>query len=173
MTDPSVSTVIAPDVVEPIVAFREWVVVADEIFSPLARTPWDDGPMRAECLPRCRGARGLWRRPSHHVGPAPDPECVCGIYALFSAESARRRDRLSRVAGAVALWGRLEIHEAGIRAEFARIVAIALPGGRHPGPDRMVARLAERLGVQAVPFRHLEAAALIYGQAVPEVLLPG
>ena len=173
MSDVSVSTVIAPDRVGPIVGFRQWVVVGDEIYSPLARTAWGDEPMQAECLARCRRAGGLWRRPSQHGGPAPDPECVCGIYALFAPEPLRRREQLSRVSGAVVVWGRLEIHEAGMRAEFARIVALALPSGRHRGAYRVVSGLAERLGVQAVTARHIEAAALVHGDPVPPVLVPG
>lgn len=173
MPEPSVSTVISLDRVEPIVGFRQWVVVADEMVSPLARTTWDDEPMQAQCLAHCRRAGGLWRRPTPHDGPAPDPECVCGIYALFTPEGTRRRERLSRVAGAVVMWGRIEIHEVGMRAEFARIVALALPGGRHRGPDLMVGRIAHNLGVQAVPVGLLERAALVFGQAVPEVLVPG
>ena len=172
MSEVSVSTVIAPDLVGPIVGFRQWVVVGDEIYSPLARTAWDDGPMQAECLPRCRRAGGLWRRATQHRGPAPDPECVCGIYALFAPETLHRRDRLSRVAGAVVVWGRLEVHETGMRAEFARIVALALPGGRHRGGDRIVSGLAQRLGVQAVPARRIEAAALVHGDSLPSVLVP-
>ncbi len=173
MSDVSVSTVIEPDLLGPIVGFRQWVVVGDEIFSPLARTAWGDEPMQAECLARCRRAGGLWRRPAEHGGPAPDPRCVCGIYALFAPESLRRRDRLSRVAGAVVVWGRLEVHEAGMRAEFARIVALALPGGRHRGADRIVNGLAQRLGVQAVPAGRLEAAALVHGDPLPQLLVPG
>lgn len=172
MSDVSVSTVIEPDLVGPIIGFRQWVVVGDEIYSPLARTAWGDEPMQAECLARCRHAGGLWRRPAEHRDPAPGPECVCGIYALFAPESLRRRDRLSRVGGAVVVWGRLEVHETGMRAEFARIVALALPGGRHRGPDRVVSGLAQRLGVQAVPARQIEAAALVYGDPLPPVLIP-
>jgi hypothetical protein len=173
MSDVSVSTVIAPDAIGPIVGFRQWVVVGDEIYSPLARTGWGGEPMQAQCLARCRRAGGLWRRPSEHGGPAPDPECVCGIYALFEPETLRRRDRLSRVSGAVVVWGRLEVHETGMRAEFARIVALSLPGGRHRGADRVVGGLAERLGVQAVPARRIGAAALVHGDPVPPVLVPG
>ena len=173
MSELTVSTVIAPGRVEPIVGFRQWVVVADELVSPLARTAWTDEPMEARCLAHCRRAGGLWRRPSQHDGPAPDPECVCGIYALFTPDTPRRRDRMSRVAGAVVVWGRLEVHESGVRAEFARIVAFSMPGGRHDGADRMAAAVARRIGVQAVPARHLEAAALVHGQRLPEVLMPG
>ena len=172
MSADSVSTVIAPDVVGPIVGFRQWVVVGDEIYSPLARTAWGDEPMHAQCLARCRRAGGLWRRPSEHGGPAPDPECVCGIYALFAPESLRRRDRLSRVSGAVVVWGRLEVHDAGMRAEYARIVALALPGGRHRGADRVVSSLAQRLSVQAVPQARIQAAALVHGDPLPAVLTP-
>lgn len=172
MRDVSVSTVITPHGIGPVVGFRQWVVVGDEIYSPLARTAWGYEPMEAECLARCRGAGGLWRRATEHRGPAPNAECVCGIYALFTPERLSRRDRLSRVSGAVVVWGRLEVHEAGMRAQFARIVALALPGGRHRGPDRMVSGLATRLGVQAVSARDIEAAALAHGDALPTVLVP-
>ena len=60
-----------------------------------------------------------------------------------------------------------------MRAEYARIVALALPGGRHRGPDRVVSGLAQRLGVKAVETRQIEAAALVYGDPLPSVLVPG
>ena len=72
---------IAPDLARPIIGYRDWVQVGDEILSPLARATWTAEPMQAECLPSCRGARGLWRTASAHPGPAPDPGCACGIYA--------------------------------------------------------------------------------------------
>jgi hypothetical protein len=161
---------IAPDLARPIIGYRDWVQVGDEILSPLARTRWTAEPMQAECLPSCRGARGLWRTASAHPGPAPDPGCVCGIYALFEPSRPGRRERLALVRGAVVLWGRIELHQRGMRAEFARIVTLALPSSRRHAAA--VARIAELLDVEAVRARDLPAAALAYGEPLEPTLIP-
>jgi hypothetical protein len=161
----------APGVLEPVIGFREWVLIGEEILSPLARTPWRSPAMQAECLPSCRGARGLWRGATPHAGPAPDPTCVCGIYALFALPRRRGRERLALVHGAVALSGRIEVHRRGMRAEFARIVAIGLPASPR-GPHATVARVAERLEVEAVRTRDLELAALAHGRPLAPELIP-
>ncbi len=126
--------------------------------------------MRAECLPSCRGAAGLWRAPSAHIGPAPDPDCVCGIYALFTPQRSRGRERLAVVRGAVVLWGRIEVHRRGMRAEFARIVALALPSPqRHADAVRHAAELLE---IEAVRARDLPVATLAYGDPLEPTLIP-
>ncbi|MDP9400882.1 MAG: hypothetical protein M3P39_08065 [Actinomycetota bacterium] len=161
---------LSPDHGDPVVGFREWVLLDDELLSPLARTPWGAETMQAECLARCRRAAGLWRSASPHPGPAPDPRCVCGLYAFAHPYAQRDHGRLTVVRGAVALWGRVEVHERGMRAEFARVLALALPGGRRP--EAAVRRVAERLEVPAVAAKHLPAAALAHGQALPSSLIP-
>jgi len=161
---------VAPELTRPIIGYREWLLVADELVSPLARTSWTAGPMRAECLPSCRGARGLWRTASAHPGPAPDSECVCGIYALFAPQRSRGRERLAVVYGAVVLWGRIELHQRGMRAEFARIVALALPSS-HRQADA-VRHAAELLEIEAVRARDLPVAALAYGEPLEPTLIP-
>ena len=100
--------------------------------------------MQAECLPSCREAQGLWRAAAAHSGPPPAPGCVCGIYALFAPGRSRGRERMAIVRGAVVLWGRIELHRRGMRAEFARIVTLALPSSqrayRRGLPGRQAAR---------------------------------
>ena len=161
---------VAPDPDRPIIGYREWVQVGDEILSPLARTTWQAGPMQAECLPSCRGARGLWRTASAHPGPAPDPGCVCGIYALFEPHRPPGRERLALVRGVVVLWGRIELHQRGMRAEFARIVMLALPRSRERAAA--VAQVAGLLEVEAVPARDLQQAARAYGEPLEPTLIP-
>jgi hypothetical protein len=161
----------APEVSVPVIGYREWVLIGDEIVSPLARTPWRDAVMRAECLPSCRAASGLWRGATPHHGPAPDPACVCGIYALFEPPRRRGRERLALVHGAVALSGRIEVHRRGMRAELARIVALGLPHSRR-GPHETLVQVADRLAVEAVPPRELEAVALAHGQPLAPALIP-
>jgi hypothetical protein len=145
-------------------------MIGDELISPLARTPWEAGTVTAECVPSVRAARGLWREASDHDGPAPDPGCVCGIYALFEPSRYRGRERMTVARGAVVLWGRIELHHRGMRAEFARVVALALPRDRHAA--RLIARVAARLDVEAVPSRDLGSAALAYGRPIAPDLVP-
>ena len=172
MTEWHAGAFAAPDVVQPVIGYREWVLIGEEILSPLARMPWGAEPMQAECLPSCRGARGLWRRASLHPGPAPDPACVCGIYALFTPDRHRDGDRLALVRGAVALWGRIEVHQRGMRAEFARIVALAVPPHAPRRAAEAVLGVAERLGVEAVAAKRLQQAARRYGRPLPTSLIP-
>ena len=166
----TISTPSGQDLLEPLIGYREWVLIGEDLVSPLARTPWSGETMQAECLPSCRGARGLWRDASEHLGPAPDPNCVCGLYALFTPPRRGGRERLALVRGAVALWGRIELHERGMRAEFARIVTLALPRSRRSAGA--VRESAERLEVQAVPANDLEAAALLHGRPLEPSLIP-
>jgi hypothetical protein len=153
-----------------VVGYREWVLIGDELLSPLARTPWDAGTVTAECVPACRNARGLWREASEHEGPAPDPGCVCGLYAVFEPMRYRGRERMTVARGAVVLWGRIELHHRGMRAEFARVTALALPRDRHAA--RLICRVADRLEVAAVPARDLRAVAEAYGSPVAPDLIP-
>jgi hypothetical protein len=168
--DLQTSEYVGEDAVAPVIGFREWMLVGDEILSPLARKPWGAEPMRAECLPDCRRALGLWRTASAHQEPAPAPGCVCGIYAFFTPQRARGRERLALVRGAVVLWGRIELHQRGMRAEFARIVALALPSSRRHAAG--VARVAGLLGVEAVPCRDLPLAARAYGEPLEPTFIP-
>ncbi|HLH71387.1 MAG TPA: hypothetical protein VKY90_20785 [Candidatus Dormibacteraeota bacterium] len=51
----------------PILGFREWIVRGDGVISGIRGEPWTGATMEARC-------------PEGH--PAPDPGCVCGIYAI-------------------------------------------------------------------------------------------
>jgi len=74
--------------------------------------------------------------------------------------------------GVVALWGRIEAHATGMRAEHAAIRAL----GVVPGLGRVYARgmeaIASRLGVQLVDEAALTRAALEHGAPLPRALLP-
>jgi hypothetical protein len=128
--------------------------------------------MRAKCLPRPSWVGRNWHPVPPHGGRAPDPACVCGIYALFAPYRLWDPRGAGLVPGAVVLWGRIEVHDGGMRAEYARIVALALPSFVSRRGKAAVGRVADRLGVEAVPARRLEAAALGYGGPLPPALLP-
>jgi Resolvase, N terminal domain len=82
--------------------------------------------------------------------------------------SANTRDL---VGGAVVVWGRVEAHATGVRAEHARIVGLDLPLLRRR-KRRAVTQIAERLGVPAVTHRQLRSVARAHGSPLPVALRP-
>jgi hypothetical protein len=75
------------------------------------------------------------------------------------------------VAGAVVMWGELQAHATGMRGQFAQTVVLALPIERGR-KRRELLTLADELGIDVVRPRHLRAAALTHGGALPEDLRP-
>ncbi len=151
----------APDLIEPIVGFRHWRLVDGALSSMFSMTAWEGAQMTARCT-----------NGDHDPAQTPSPECVCGIYAYYEP-CPRTALAMTRglVGGAVVLWGRVEAHATGVRAEHARIVALDLPLIRRE-KRLAVARIAERLGVRAIPHRQLKAVALAHGASLPESLRP-
>ncbi len=151
----------APDLIDPIVGYRQWRLVDRTLTSLFNDTRWEDAQLSA----RCEEGR-------HHPEVVPDHACSCGIYAYYDpcprTASAVTRDL---VGGAVVVWGRVELHGTGLRAEHAQIVALELPlslGHKR----RCVLEAADRLGVNAVPHRRLRAAAREQGMPVDRALRP-
>jgi hypothetical protein len=151
----------APDLINPVVGFRQWRLVRGELRSMYTGDRWEPGAMTA----RCHVEGG-------HAEPAPRSDCTCGLYARYSpAPRTASAGTPDLVAGAVALWGRLELHAHGMRAQHATLLALALP--LVPGPKRRRVRaVAEAMGVPAVPARRLRGIALRQGAPVPEPLRP-
>ncbi|HEY1714341.1 MAG TPA: hypothetical protein VGG07_15660 [Solirubrobacteraceae bacterium] len=148
----------APDLITAVIGFRQWRLRGDELWSFRADEPWHRGVHTARC-----GVQA-------HVAPANG--CTCGIYAWYSpvprGASALTADL---VAGAVALWGQIELHAHGMRAQHAMIVALALPyswGAKR----RRIRTAAEMLDVSAVPARRLKATALAHGEVIPRPMRP-
>lgn len=148
----------APDLIEAVIGFRQWRMDAPGVLRSLHTAEvWAGPELRASC------------DAGHEV---PGTACSCGIYAWYRqcprTGSAGTRDL---VAGAVALWGEIELHATGMRAEHCRIVAFALPLSRGEKRRRLIAT-AERFGVPAVPHRALHRVAERYGASVPGHLKP-
>ena len=148
----------APDLVTAVIGFRQWRLRGSELWSLRATERWGPGVHTAHC--------------DRHDGAAPANGCTCGVYAWYAppprGASAATTDL---VAGAVALWGQIELHAHGMRAQHATVVALALPfswGQKR----RNIAAAAEALGVPAVPARRLTAAALAHGALIPRSMRP-
>lgn len=148
----------APDLVTAVIGFRQWRLRGDELWSFRAAERWSRGLHTAHC--------------TAHAHAAPAKGCTCGIYAWYSpaprGASAMTPDL---VAGAVALWGQIELHAHGMRAQNATIVALALPfswGAKR----RRIRAAADALEVEAVPARRLKATALAHGDVIPRRMRP-
>ena len=110
--------------------------------------------------------------PDAHAGPAPQNGCTCGFYAWYAPPPRTASLGTSElVGGAVALWGQVELHAHGIRAQHAMIVALALPFSWGAKRRRLVA-VANRLEVPTGPARKLKAAALEHGEVIPRSMRP-
>ncbi|HTU96775.1 MAG TPA: hypothetical protein VMF14_13100 [Solirubrobacteraceae bacterium] len=148
----------APDLITAVIGFRQWRLSGDELLSFRADEPWRRGVQTARC--------------ATHAHAAPANGCTCGIYAWY-APAPRGASAMTPdlVAGAVALWGQIELHAHGMRAERAMVVALALPfsWGAKRGRIRAAAAALE---VPAVAARRLKAAALAHGELIPRAMRP-
>jgi len=151
----------APDLIHPVVGFRLWRLEEGALWSPYFRERWSRGRQTATC----RATSGR-----EHAGPSPAHTCTCGIYAWYRPcprlASACNADL---VGGAVVLWGLMELHATGMRAQYATVVALALPLS-HGAKRRRILAVADALEVLTVPARELRATASEHGAAIPREL---
>jgi hypothetical protein len=146
----SPASLTAPDLIEPIVAFRSWRAIDDRLRSPYLPVFWDERILAA----RCRRAR--------HVPPRPG--CGCGINAYREPNVAFPTVDYRGVTGIVTLWGMVEIRPEGLRSEFARVEALGFYSRWSNRQQAAVRTIADRLGVELVDHDNLEAAANLYGE---------
>lgn len=153
--EPGVSpAVTVPDLVEPVIGFRQWRLCDGELWSAFADWRWTRGTNTARCI----------AADATHSEDAPVSACTCGLYAWYRPcpllASAATSDLVS---GAVAMWGAVELHATGMRAEHAVVVALALPLVR-AAKRRRVDQAALAYAVPAVPPRGLSVTALAAGR---------
>jgi hypothetical protein len=151
----------APDLVEPVIGYRQWRLADMGLQSIACDEVWREPTLDARC-----------RVGGHPQETAPASGCSCGVHAWYEpcprTASAPTRDY---VAGAVVLWGAIELHVTGMRAQHCRIVALALPLSRWAKRDRVM-DVAEHLGVPAVRHRDLTTILGERGAPVPAGLRP-
>ena len=175
-----------PTFSECVVGYRRWSADAEGQLWPLhsRRRPWQPGVNTARC--NCRTPNGLkfdwsWHEGRRVLEPAaehlaPSGDCVCGLYSWRRPPAAwSKQARLSippAVVGAVASWGRIQVHDTGFRAEHACVVTLAY----HPdtGPDAIetLRQIAEHYRVATVPITELEQAASQHGSPLPDAVGP-
>lgn len=162
----------APDLIEPIVAFRSWRVVDEGLRSVHLPVLWPDRDMTASC--RCSESPDADAPRSATPGhSAPDRGCTCGIYAYYEPDLNFPTVDYRGVAGIVTLWGSVEVHEQGMRAERARVEALALYSRWSTRQLDAVREIARDLGVDLVDLDEIVEAARRYGRPVAPELVPG
>ena len=157
----------APDLIEPVVGFRTWRVVGDHLSSPYIPLRWDRRVVHARCYPANRSllfGEG-WLDEPHD---APHARCKCGVYAWHRLPAPGPLPDPGRALGAVALWGRIEVHADGMRAEHARIEALGLMCELGRAHRRRMEEIAARLGVPLVSERELRG----WTRPLPGELIP-
>jgi hypothetical protein len=137
----------APDLIEPVTAFHSWRVI--------------DGELCSAHQPLFSGDPGLER---FGFGG--------GVYAHLEPDCNFPRVDHRGVTGIVTLWGQIEVQVDGMRAEHARIVALALYSRSSARLKGALYSLADQLGIDLIDLDEIEAAAAGYGNQLPASLLP-
>jgi hypothetical protein len=148
-------------------------VVGERLLSPNIPVRWDGPVLHAECHPVQKRIMlgGRWVLEPH---ASPHPDCQCGIYAHHRPGVRNWFGEFDWVEGVVAVWGRIEAHHDGLRAEHARIHAFILPAPDLLARTRAIRVIAERLGdVELIERGDAEAVGARFGAPLPPALLPG
>lgn len=155
----------------PAIGFRLWrieeMLTGPRLASPYRHCVWvPHVALEAEC----REESGIARLSKAHRQAswmAPLSDCSCGIYAYHEPERMLCAIADGLVGGAVLCWGRVVIHNEGLRAQFARPLALAATKPIFvESPDRNVTRLAAAYGVPLLTDSHLGLYAREFGESV-------
>ena len=163
----------ALELAEPMVGFRTWRVVDGRLWSPYIPRTWDEREMRAECY---RGPGALIEvdaAPDHAPESAPHPDCRCGIHVYELPPSRFSTVDHRGVTGIASAWGRMEEHQDGMRAEVARIEALAVSSQWSDRQRSAVLEVADRLDLDLVEEAELELVVARYGPPLSPELSPG
>jgi hypothetical protein len=156
----------APDLLAPVSGFRDWRVTPEGLCSPRTGVPWVGRVLRAECRPR--SADDLVRPPHR----APGHECQCGIHAYFEPSDETSKVNYTGVSGIVSVWGDVEIHARGLRAEYARIEALGVYSRWTKRQKSAVRSIAASLDLDLIDLYDLADAAASYAAPVSPALVP-
>ena len=145
---------------------RTWGLALDREGRPgligYGHTRWESGgrPTRGDCLP------GEGEPKVHPTGsPVPAAGCACGLYASHPWARDPNSDFLrvdgmglepDDVFGVVEAWGRMEVHEDGFRAEYARPIALFARTGAELEWDVPNDRMAEEYSCELIRVGSVE-----------------
>jgi len=150
-----------------LIGYRAWSIATWRLSGAAQMWPWSPGVNEAKCAG--------YKLDSHQ---APDEHCQCGIYALARFRDGAGWWDAEHVRGAIEAWsdegenrGRFFLQGAGFRAQFARVVLLAVDPDWPRAKRAAVRALASEHDADVCKLAHLEAAATEHGQLVPEELI--
>jgi hypothetical protein len=120
--EPPARPEVPPDLVGAVYGFRAWQLDAAGYLTSQGQgnTTWEAGRNVAVCVADFADGHR-----------APLANCGCGLYAYHDPRDVELvrfgKSEAIPVAGIVRAWGDMEVHHAGIRAEYAEIVALCTP----------------------------------------------
>jgi len=141
----------APDFAAAVAGYRWWRVRDGQLISPhVPHHAWAPGVNCAHCV-----------YGDAHDAPSKDYECCeCGLYAWVEDEC--KPDYAQAMVGVVCLWGRMEVAVGAVRAEHAKIMALA-------GETPFAEEIAEEYGVPLVERADLP----LHARASGALSIPG
>ena len=169
-----------------VIGYRRWQMDDRGRLWPLwmADRPWEPGVNVARCpcgswtslrfTYRTHGGRVVLEPEADHAAPA--GECTCGLYSWrrppdYWHEEAKWSTP-PRVVGAVASWGRMQVHRDGFRAEFACIVTLAWHPDISTAGLNVLDHLARDYRAELVEMDRLEEAARRHGSPLADTFGP-
>lgn len=145
---------------KPVLGFRAWRTGArGMLHSVMPFHCWHPGVNMASCA-----------RFSLRPHPAPDVKCACGFHAFHDLAALRESFTPGAMltVGAVAVWGDMEVHATGVRAQYAQILVL-FSARANP----RVREAAEKYGVLAVDsLQELEVEGRRHAEPLPEEMRP-
>lgn len=175
-----------PDVFTPVIGFRRYRITLNEetkkweLRSPIQDTVWTTSKMTAQCIRQVftwthfTGASYVTEERKH---AAPEHECRCGIYAYYDPPHQEMSEYVSArwdkpnsfpVVACITLTGVIEVHEKGMRGQYAQVHCITCPAPK----EGIVKPLAKKMGLEIVEYDSLREAATRYGEPLDASFRP-
>ena len=152
----------APDLLEAVIAFRGWRVADGALLSPHAEERWT-----ASCAPAAGRSCGLPAPPSTRPTRRRTPTAAAACTPTTPRAPPVPAADFRGVVGIVAVWGRLEVHPEGVRAEVAQVRALGLSPQWSSWQRAAVREVARDLDVPLVEEAALAATASEFGAPLP------
>lgn len=164
-----------PELAGSVIGYRAWRVRGWALASTAVMEKWAPGINEAIC---CGLGGILGPFPGRH--PAPHEYCHCGLYGLGRFDQHNHEWWINAdVIGAIEAWAdpqpdgtdRFFLHRTGFRAQYAKVVLLAVDDRYPRAQNAAIRALAAEHGADVCRREHLEDAAKEHGHLIPDELL--